>query len=105
MGVAGRVADYAQIPALHEGRGMVAGRRINVQMGNQFPARAGTAACVKSSHPPLGPPAALVSAVESPPSPNRAEHVVDLRNGRKRNGQLGVGLLVVGLFGVFSKRQ
>jgi hypothetical protein len=30
MGVASRVADYAQIPALHEGRGMVAGRVINV---------------------------------------------------------------------------
>jgi len=50
MGVASRVADYAQIPALHEGRGMVAGRRVNVRIGNQFPARAAKAACVKSSH-------------------------------------------------------
>jgi len=30
MGVASRVADYAQKPALHEGRGMVAGRGVNV---------------------------------------------------------------------------
>jgi hypothetical protein len=37
MGVASRVADYAQIPALHEGRGMVAGRKINVQIRDQFP--------------------------------------------------------------------
>jgi hypothetical protein len=51
MGVASRVADYAQIPALHEGRGMVAGRKINVQIRDQFPARGGKAACVKSSHP------------------------------------------------------
>src|SRR5262249_53511907 len=35
MGVASRVADYAQKPALHEGRGMVAGHSFNV------PARAG----------------------------------------------------------------
>jgi hypothetical protein len=51
MGVASRVADYAQIPALHEGRGMVAGRKINVQIRDQFHARGGKAACVKSSHP------------------------------------------------------
>jgi len=37
MGVASRVADYAQKPALHEGRGMVAGRHINVRPGLGFP--------------------------------------------------------------------
>jgi hypothetical protein len=37
MGVASRVADYAQIPALHEGRGMVAGREVNVQPAERFP--------------------------------------------------------------------
>ena len=37
MGVASRVADYAQIPALHEGRGMVAGRRFNVPVGVAVP--------------------------------------------------------------------
>jgi hypothetical protein len=36
MGVASRVADYAQIPALHEGRGMVAGRRVNVRPVYRF---------------------------------------------------------------------
>jgi hypothetical protein len=50
MGVAGRVADYAQIPALHEGRGMVAGRMINVRITNQFRDPGRKAACVKSSH-------------------------------------------------------
>jgi hypothetical protein len=37
MGVASRVADYAQKPALHEGRGMVAGREVNVPPGIGFP--------------------------------------------------------------------
>jgi hypothetical protein len=37
MGVASRVADYAQKPALHEGRGMVAGRKINVRTAHRFP--------------------------------------------------------------------
>ena len=37
MGVASRVADYAQIPALHEGRGMVAGRKFNVPAGVAVP--------------------------------------------------------------------
>ena len=37
MGVASRVADYAQKPALHEGRGMMAGRLVNVPAGNRFP--------------------------------------------------------------------
>jgi hypothetical protein len=36
MGVASRVADYAQKPALHEGRGMVAGRDINVRPRKGF---------------------------------------------------------------------
>jgi hypothetical protein len=40
MGVASRVADYAQIPALHEGRGMVAGPRFNVPARRRFPAAA-----------------------------------------------------------------
>jgi hypothetical protein len=59
VGVASRVADYAHIPALHEGRGMVAGRGINVPIRHQFHARGRKAACVKSSHPRRrGPPAA-----------------------------------------------
>jgi len=37
MGVASRVADYAQKPALHEGRGMMAGRFINVPAGKSVP--------------------------------------------------------------------
>src|SRR5262245_23407585 len=37
MGVADRVADYAQKPALHEGRGMVAGRKVNVRIGDLVP--------------------------------------------------------------------
>src|SRR5215217_4675053 len=37
MGVASRVADYAHIPALHEGRGMVAGRKVNVSPAHWFP--------------------------------------------------------------------
>jgi hypothetical protein len=37
MGVAGRVADYAQKPALHEGRGMMAGRDTNVTAGQSVP--------------------------------------------------------------------
>jgi hypothetical protein len=41
MGVASRVADYAQIPALHEGRGMVAGRKINVRPADGVPALGG----------------------------------------------------------------
>lgn len=36
MGVAGRVADYAQKPAMHEGRGMVAGRHTNVLVLRRF---------------------------------------------------------------------
>lgn len=36
MGVAGS-ADYAQKPALHEGRGMVAGLSINVRKPARFP--------------------------------------------------------------------
>jgi hypothetical protein len=37
MGVASRVADYAQKPALHEGRGMMAGRDTNVTAGQSVP--------------------------------------------------------------------
>jgi hypothetical protein len=59
MGVASRVADYAQIPALHEGRGMVAGRKINAQIRDQFPARGRKAACVKSSQRRRGAPPAV----------------------------------------------
>ena len=39
MGVASRVADYAQKPALHEGRGMVAGRVVNVRCRQSVPLR------------------------------------------------------------------
>jgi len=37
MGVADRVADYAQKPALHEGRGMVAGHDVNVPSPKSVP--------------------------------------------------------------------
>jgi hypothetical protein len=35
---AASIADCAQIPALHEGRGMVAGLQTNVRRAYRFPA-------------------------------------------------------------------